>query len=429
MAEPGIFPDGFLWGAATAAHQVEGNNTNSDWWDWENDPFPKAPLAEPSGDACDHFHRFKEDIALLAELGLNTYRFSVEWARIEPRQGEFDNEALRHYADMVDTCLNHGVTPMITLQHFTLPAWLTRAGGWTNPGLPAWFARYTARVMEHLEGRVTYICTINEPGNMITRGYLGTFPTPPFVRDLGAFDAAAAGVNAAHRAARAVIRELAPGVKVGMAHALQDWHADFGGASVMEWARELHEDRFLAETAEDDFVGVQTYTRLDVNAPWFVRPFSAALLRSRGLTQALVVPFLHRQAVAAVPVERPADGIRRTGMGYRWAPEAVGATIRRVANRFPGKEIVITEHGVATDDDVERVEYLREGLSVVHGLIGEGLPIAGYVHWSLMDNWEWWDGFRPRYGLIAVDRASQERTVKPSARWYGDVAKANRMPV
>lgn len=430
MPEPLTFPDRFLWGAATAAHQVEGDNTTSDWWEWETDPSPKAPIAEPSGIACDHWHRYQDDIALLAELGLNTYRFSVEWARIEPRQGEFDREALEHYADMVDTCLSHGVTPMITLQHFTLPAWATHAGGWTNPAFPSWFARYTRLVMERLEDRVRHICTINEPGNVITRGYLGTFPTPPFIRDLDAFDAAAAGLNAAHRSARDVIRELAPGVKVGMTHALQDWHADVGGTATMNWARELHEDRYFAEAAEDDFVGVQTYTRLDVNAPRIIGHLSAALLRSRRLTQALVLPYLRNQAAAAVPTgAAPADGIRRTLMGYLWAPQAVEATCRRVANLFPGKEIVITEHGVATDDDAERIEYIREGLSAVHRMIGDGLPITGYVHWSLLDNWEWWDGYGPTYGLIAVDRADLNRTVKPSARWYGDVARSNRMPV
>ncbi|MFF8015338.1 family 1 glycosylhydrolase [Streptomyces sp. NPDC007929] len=428
MSDPLIFPDRFRWGAATAAHQVEGNNTTSDWWEWETDPTPKAPMADPSGIACDHFNRYKDDIALLAGLGLNTYRFSVEWARIEPREGEFDREALRHYVDMADTCLEHGITPIITLQHFTLPAWVTHAGAWTNPSLPSWFGRYTRHVMEHLQGRAPYICTINEPGNMITRGYLGTFPTPPFVRNLDAFDAAAAGVNAAHRNAREVIRELEPGVKVGMAHALQDWHADSGGTPTLEWARELHEDRFFAETAEDDFVGVQTYTRLDVNAPRIVGYFSAALLRSRRLTQSLVLPHLRRQAAAAVPVEGAADGIRRTQMGYQWAPEAVAWTIRRVAHLFPGKEIVITEHGVATEDDADRIDYIRAGLRVVHQLIDDGLPITGYVHWSLLDNFEWWDGYRPKYGLVAVDRTTQKRVVKPSAHWYGDVARTNQMP-
>ncbi|WP_416972277.1 family 1 glycosylhydrolase [Streptomyces sp. 4F14] len=267
MPDPLTFPDGFHWCAATAVHQVEGNNTTSGWWEWETGPNPKAPMADPSGAACDHFHRCKDDIVLLAELGLNTYRFSVERARVEPREGEFDREALRHYLGMADSCLEHGVTPVITLQHFTLPAWVTRAGAWTNPGLPSWFARCTRHVMEHLRTRAPCICTINEPGNMITRGYLGTFPTPPFVRNLDAFGAAAAGLNSAHRSAREVVRELAPGVKAGMAHALQDWHADPGGSPVLHWARELHEDRFFAETAEDDFLGVQTCTRLDVNAP------------------------------------------------------------------------------------------------------------------------------------------------------------------
>ena len=428
MPESLTFPDHFLWGAATAAHQVEGNNTSSDFWEWETDPYTLVPVAEPSGIACDHFLRYKEDIAMLADLGLNTYRFSVEWARIEPRQADFDEKAIRHYVDVVETCLAHDVTPMITLQHFTLPAWVTHAGAWTNPEFPDWFARYTRYVMERLEGRAPYVCTINEPGNTLTRGYLGTFPTPPFVRNLDAFDAAAEGLNAAHRKAREVIRELAPGVKVGMAHALQDWHANAGGAPVMEWARELHEDRFFVDTADDDFMGVQTYTRLDVNAPRVVKPLSAALVRSRRLTQSLALPLLRHQAAAALSQSAHADGTRLTQMGYRWAPEAVEATTRRMARLFPSKEIVITEHGVATENDTERIDYIRDGLQAVHRLVSEGIPITGYVHWTLLDNFEWWDGYRPKYGLIAVDRTNQERTIKPSAHWYGHVARTNRAP-
>lgn len=423
------FPDAFYWGAATAAHQVEGNNTTSDWWEWENDPAPKVAPAEASGDACDHFRRYRDDIGLLADLGLNTYRFSVEWARIEPRAGEFDQTALQHYGDVVDSCLERGVEPIVTLQHFTLPAWVTHAGSWTNPDMPGYFARYTRRVVERIGDRVRYFATINEPGNMITRGYLGTYPSPPFVRDLTAFDAAADGVNTSHRRARDMIKQIAPGARVGMAHALQEWHANPGGEQIMLWARELHEDRFLTACHDDDFIGVQTYTRVQVNVPRIAAPLSAALLRSRFLTQSVLLPVLRQQAAAVSPAEQavPADGIRRTQMGYPFAPDAVEVTARRVNALFPHKELLITEHGVGTENDTERIEYIDHGLRAVHRMLSEGLPISGYIHWSLLDNYEWWHGYRPKFGLIAVDRTTQRRTPKASARWYGAVAAQNQL--
>lgn len=417
------FPDGFLWGAATAAHQVEGDNRNSDWWEWETARSAELPPVEPSGIACDHFHRYRDDIALLAGLGLNAYRFSVEWARVEPRAGEFDEAALAHYADVVAACVQSGVTPILTLQHFTLPAWVAHAGSWLNPDMPDYFARYTRKVVELLGDRVPYICTVNEPGNLLTRGYLGTFPTPPFIQDLTAFDTAAAAVNAAHRRSRDVIKKLFPGARVGMAHALQDWRANPGGQPLMTFARELYEDRFFAETGQDDFIGVQTYTQVEVDIARIARPVTTAMLRSRRLTEALLLPLLRRSARAAEPAEgtRP-DSRRRTQMGWLWAPEAIERAAGRLDGLFPGKELLITEHGLATDDEAERIEYIDAGLRSIQRMLGDGLPVSGYVYWSLLDNYEWWHGYRPRFGLVAVDRTTQERTAKASARWYGDAA-------
>lgn len=423
------FPNGFLWGAATAAHQVEGDNRSSDWWEWETDGSSKVPVVEPSGSACEHFHRYRDDIALLARLGLNAYRFSVEWARVEPRAGEFDQAALAHYSDVVAACVQSGVTPIVTLQHFTLPAWVAHAGSWLNPDMTDYFARYTRKVIERLGDRVRYFCTINEPGNLLTRGYLGTFPTPPFIQDLTAFDAAAATVNAAHRRARDVIKELFPSARVGMAHALQDWRANTGGTALMAFARELYEDRFLVEADEDDFIGVQTYTPVEVRAPKFTGPLVAAMLHSRRLTEVAMLPLLRMGARATEPAEgkRP-DGRRRTQMGWLWAPEAVEVTAKRVGELFPGKELLITEHGLATNDDAERIEYIDAGLRSVQRMLGDGLTVSGYVYWSLLDNYEWWHGYRPKFGLIAVDRTTQQRTVKASARWYGGVASTRQLP-
>ena len=422
------FPAGFLWGAATAAHQVEGNNDNTDWWDWEQADNPPAPLAEPSGSACEHWTRYRGDIAMLAELGLNAYRFSVEWARVEPAAGTIDRPALLHYRDVVDACVERGVTPIVTLQHFTLPRWVAARGGWTAPGIGHLFATYARTVAESLGDRVPYYCTVNEPGNMITRGYLGIFPTPPFVRSLKQFELAVAGVVAAHRRAREAIKGAHPGARVGIAHALQDWHAGSGGEPLMKWARSLYEDRFFAGVADDDFIGVQTYTRIRADMPAPAAALGRLLLKNRVLTEKVLLPDMRRRAARMEkPVEEEGSPVRRTQMGYEWAPDAVEHSARRVAGIFPGKELLVTEHGVGTEEDSERITYIEEGLRAVGRLLADGLPVSGYIHWSLMDNWEWWDGFRPRFGLVAVDRATQERTIKPSARWYGAVAKANRL--
>ena len=174
-----VFPEGFLWGAATAAHQVEGDNANSDWWAWERRP--GTPCREPSGTACDHYRRFPEDIALLADLGLNTYRFSVEWARVEPSDGTFDPAAIDHYRRVVEVARSHGLIPMVTLNHFTLPAWLADRGGWLAADAPRLFERYCRRVVGALGDAVDWYCTVNEPGVVAFGGYLGAlgFPRGP----------------------------------------------------------------------------------------------------------------------------------------------------------------------------------------------------------------------------------------------------------
>ena len=155
------FPAGFLWGASTAGHQVEGNNVNSDLWVLEH--LPHTVFREPSGDACDHYHRYGDDIALLASLGFNTYRFSVEWSRIEPEEGEFSYASLEHYRRMLAACHEHGLTPIVTYHHFASPRWLTRVGGWLDAQTPERFARYCERVTKHLGDLIGVACTINEP--------------------------------------------------------------------------------------------------------------------------------------------------------------------------------------------------------------------------------------------------------------------------
>lgn len=416
-----VFPPDFLWGTATAAHQVEGGNDQSDWWDWELRP--GTPCREPSGQACDHYQRYPDDVALLAGLGFNIYRFSVEWARIEPADGLFDEAQLQHYRQVAETVRRAGMAPMVTLHHFTLPRWVDRRGGWASRDVPALFERYCRRVVAALGETVDWYCTINEPGVVAFGGYLGALGFPPGKRDVGTWKLAIDGLIKGHRRALGVVRETRPGARVGATHSMQEWEANDGGRSVMGYIRRLNEDVFLAACTDDDFVGVQTYTRVRITLPGFVGPVVRLATALSPVERALVPWLVSRKE----DVARPGDTTRRTQMGYEFRPEAAAATTRRAASLLPGKDLVVTEHGVATDDDAERIEFIERGLTALHGLLDEGLPLRGYVHWSAFDNFEWVQGYAMRFGLIGVDRTTQVRTVKPSARRLGEIARTGRL--
>jgi beta-glucosidase len=416
------FPDGFLWGVATAAHQVEGDNRNSDWWAWEHRP--GSPVAEPSGTAVEHYARFESDIALLAGLGYTTYRFSVEWARVEPAEGHFEEDAVRHYRAVTEAVRDAGMTPIVTLNHFTLPAWLARRGGWIATAAPSLFARYCTRVVTALGDLVDWYCTINEPGAVALGGYVGALGWPPGTTDLPSWNAAIDGLKQAHTRGLAAVKEIRPQARAGATHALIEYEANTGGRPIMEFLRHQMEDTFLAVCADDDFVGVQTYTRAVVHLPSVLAPVTRALVNV-ALLRRLVMPPLVRRGSA--PTDRRSDRVRRTDMGYEYRPQAVAATVRRVADLLPDKDIVVTEHGIATTDDQERVAFITDGLTALHGAIADGVPVRGYIHWAAFDNFEWALGYRMRFGLVAVDRETQERRVKPSGRLLGEIARANAL--
>jgi beta-glucosidase len=414
-----------MWGTATAAHQVEGDNTNSDWWAFEL--MPGTPCTEPSGNAIEHYQRYAHDIALLAGLGFNTYRFSVEWARIEPNEGEFDQAQLDHYRKMVELCHKSKLTPMVTLHHFTLPKWLADRGGWLSPSIQNLFERYTDRVVRAFGDTVEWYCTLNEPGMVAFGGYAGGFAFPPGLHGVGNWKAATAALVKAHKASRRVIKQLQPDAKVGLTNAMQEWESNAGGAPIMKYARGLMEDAYLEAAVDDDFIGVQTYTRARLEMP-----------RAAGIVAsiALAVPPIEKLLVGRVvtwqrdggPAVSHEPGVRSTQMGYEYRPQAVAATVRRAAEFLPGKTIVVTEHGIATSDDAERVEFITDGLRSLQGVIADGIPLRGYIHWSAFDNFEWASGYAMHFGLIAVDRQTQVRTPKPSARFLGEIARANRLP-
>jgi beta-glucosidase len=417
------FPPTFLWGAATAAHQVEGGNVNSDWWDWER--AAGSPVVEPSGNACEHYTRYPQDIALLKSLGLNTYRFSVEWARAEPSEGVFDGAELDHYKKMVDCVVENGLTPMVTLNHFTLPRWVAAEGGWTSKRTPALFERYCRRMVEALGDAIPWYCTINEPTTVATGGYLKLWGFPPGVSDYRLWRRAMAGLVDGHKRAITVIHELRPKAKAGLAVFSSERVANAGGTPATREGLRWNEDVYLEAAVDDDFIGVQAYTRHQLSMPRIAAPLTKALLAVRPL-ESRIVPWVMSWQDLEKGKLAP-KGARVTQMGWEYSPESIAAVVRRIAAIYPDKDLVVTEHGVATTDDRERVEFIVRGLVALRQTIDEGIRLRGYVHWSLMDNFEWPSGYRRNFGLIGVNRETQERTIRPSARLLGEIAQTGKL--
>jgi beta-glucosidase len=411
MTDSFPFPQDFLWGVATAAHQVEGNNANSDCWFLER--LPETIFAEPSGDAVDHYHRYREDIALIAGLGFTSYRFSLEWARIEPEEGHFSVAELNHYRRVLEACHEHGLTPVVTFHHFTSPLWLLAAGGWEGPRTAGLFARYCDRAMAHLGDLIGIACTLNEPNLPWLLKSIGLFSEAPEDRGsvpvwataaerLGVaastvapfqFTATEAAFDvklAAHRAPTAAIKARRPELQVGWTLANSDIQSIDGGQDFADSARRDVNERFLEASRSDDFVGIQTYGR--------------TVFGPDGLAPA-------------------AEGVPTNQMGEEIYPQGLEATIRE-AHRVAGIPVIVTENGLATEDDTQRLAYLRTAVDGVASCLADGIDVRGYIAWTAFDNYEWIFGYRPKFGLIAVDRTTQERTPKESARFLGSLARA-----
>jgi beta-glucosidase len=407
------FPTGFLWGTATAAHQVEGQNVASDFWVLEHTP--GTGFKEPSGDACDQWHRYREDIALLAALGFGAYRFSIEWARIEPEEGQISLAALDHYRRVLACCHEHGLVPVVTYQHFTAPRWLAADGGWTDPRSADRFARFCERATRHLGDLVGIACTINEPNTpmlishslKLNGGGLEAFQEAGLVeaaRRLGVprarlqpFLFAHAGrtrdvMVQAHLKARDAIKSARRrDFPVGVTLAMQDDQAVPGGEAMRDRVRAELYGAFLDVARQDDFVGVQTYTRMRWGADGPVGP---------------------------------EPGVPVLLMGYEFWPEALEGSVRYAA-QAAGVPIHVTENGIGTTDDAQRIAYVRRALTALGRCLADGLDVRSYFYWSLLDNFEWLFGYGPRFGLVDVDRTTQRRTVKPSGQWLGRIAQAN----
>jgi beta-glucosidase len=405
------FPKGFLWGAGTAAYQVEGNNVASDIWLAEN--VQPTMFTEHSGDADNSFELWPTDLDLVRGLGLNSYRFSLEWARIEPEPGMISIAMLDHYKAMIDGCRARNLTPVVTFNHFTVPCWVAARGGWSNPEAPMLFARFCDRAARHLAPGIGFATTLNEPNTVNLIGQ--AFP-PQFLELLRAMNAAAGracdassfqiamlpdpemlpavqkNLLAAHRAGRAAIKAARGDLPVGVSLAMPDDEA-VGPDSLRDAMRKAHYGAWIEAVKDDDFLGVQNYDRVRWDNKGIMAPPAGATLN---LTGREVYP-----------------------------PSLANAV--RYAHTASGLPIMVTEHGIVTgqNDDALRAAFIPHALADLQAVISDGVPVLGYMHWSLLDNFEWVFGYKYHYGLFSVDRTSFARSAKPSAAIYGAIARRN----
>lgn len=391
------FPPGFLWGTAISAHQSEGNNVASDAWLCEN--ISGSLYHEPSRDACDSYHRYGEDIAIAAGLGLNCYRMGIEWARIEPEPGLFSQAALDHYRRVLDTCHAHGLAPMITFNHFTVPRWFAARGGFEVADSAALFARFAERATARLGDLIGYASTFNEaniprlislffrrPGaDRVIDAMLATcaracqsdrFSSLLFVP----YERTEAALLEAHALATAAMKAGPGEFPVGVTLSMQDVQAADDSGAALAFTDTLY-GPWLDVARGADFIGVQTYTRIVVGRDGVVPP--------------------------------PADA-ELTAAGYEFYPPALGACIRFAADRIR-VPIIVTESGIATDDDSRRIAFVDAAVGEVRQALADGLDVRGFIYWSLLDNFEWTRGYGEHFGLVGVDLTTFARTPKPSA--------------
>lgn len=380
------FPEDFWWGAATSAHQVEGGNTNSDWWRAEE----TGTVRFRSGRAAEHYTRYEADFDLAVDLGHNAHRISIEWARIEPQPGVFDEEQIAHYALVLRALKSRGLTTFVTLHHFTNPIWFADLGAWEAKDATGLFERYVRRVVPSLAEHVDVWLTINEPTTVAQQGYLaGEWPPHRRLAALAALriiDAQAA----AHVAAYGAIHELVPNATVGYTVTLVNWRPMNPRSS---W------QRFLA----NKLAAITNFRFSD---------------RVRGAHDIIGLQYYFTLPVGAVPHGPGSISTAdKSDLGWDIVPEGFGDVTRALWQRYR-VPIVITENGLADATDAKRERFIRDHLTALRKAMDDGAVVLGYLHWSLIDNFEWSYGYDPRFGLVAVDFDTQERTIRASALAY-----------
>jgi beta-glucosidase len=415
------FPAGFRWGAATSAHQAEGGTTNNNWTAWEQttrqDGRPGIFTGESCGAAADHWNRFAADVGLMADLGLDTYRFSVEWSRVEPAEGRFDGAALARYRSWCEQLRAAGIEPLVTLHHFTEPLWITERGGWEDPRTVDSFVRFAEHVADALGDVVAWWVTVNEPTVYAVMGWwFGEFP--PGKTDAAAMARVLEHLLLAHARAGAAVRQRSPGSRVSIAKNLVLFSARRWWNPAEILAADTLDRLFNRSVLDACLDG-----RLRIRLPG-VGSFEAHHPELAGSLDYLGVNHYFRQLVSVDP--RAAgfvrlgfdDACEKNDMGWDLTPQSLYDALM-LARAYPWP-ILVTEHGTCDEEqpDRRRQWFLLQSLYALAEAIGDGVDVRGYIHWALLDNFEWAHGFEPRFGLYRVDYPTQERTLTGGGELY-----------
>jgi beta-glucosidase len=411
------FPAGFLWGAATSAHQVEGNNRN-DWTEWEKKnaerlakvtpekfadwqvkKFPEMLTPENyiSGRACDHYNCYAEDFDIAKSLGHNAHRFSIEWSRIEPEEGKFDEQEIEHYRKVIKTIRERGMEPFVTLWHWTMPIWLEKKGGCHSQDFIEYFVRYAKYVTEELGNEIKFIVTLNEPTSVIANSYVAGI-WPPQKKNIFSALKVYRILAEAHNAAYEELKKTKNDLKIGLANILQ-FLEPYNEKSVL--------DR-LAAKVSNYYTNKKFYDM------------------TSGRHDFLALQYYFHKRIKFLPGTKN-EKKDVTDMGWEIYPEGIYHLIKNLQKY--DLPIYITENGLADADDMKREKFIKEHLFWAHKAISEGADVRGYFHWSLLDNFEWDKGFWPRFGLVEIDYKTLERKIRPSAQEYAKICQNNEVEI
>ncbi len=390
----------FYFGAATAAHQVEGNNIHSDWWKFEQEVQVKKNFL--SGKATNHYELFDHDFALAEKLGHDAHRFSIEWAKIEPEEGKFQQDVLDHYREVFKSLKKHGLKPFTTLWHFSLPEWFAKKGGFEKRDNIFYYVRYCKKIAEVFKDEMEYIITLNEPMVYLYYAYLAG-KWPPQKKSFVSFVKVLSNLMRAHREVYKNLKQVNPDFKIGVAKNNPAFSPDRRG-NIFDWflvhlLKYLWNHLFLDGISKcQDFIGLNYYFHRNMR-------FDIKMIDQF---------FIH-----------PCNSCDVTDMGWEVYPRGVAGLLRDLWKRYH-KPLIITENGVADHKDRLRGDYIESVLEHIFNVKKEGVDVFGYLHWSLTDNFEWADGYDPRFGLIEIHYGNFVRTVRPSAYKYEKLIKSYR---
>ncbi|MBI1885657.1 MAG: glycoside hydrolase family 1 protein [Chloroflexi bacterium] len=416
-----VFPDGFYWGCAASSHQVEGNCTNNQWWAWEQEG-GHIKDGSVSGLACDHYNRFEEDFALARELGQNAHRMSIEWSRVEPEEGRWDQAEVDHYKRVLESMQGNGLTPFVTLHHFTNPLWFEAKGGWSSPDAPELIARYSGHMAKELGDLAPFWLTINEP-NVVAGACYVAGVHPPQKRDMALGAQAYRNLLVAHGRMYHAVKESAPhDPKVGIVLNMSFVQPADPDSEEDRQSAELY-DRFWNEYF---LAGVEK----GVISPPVGGGEEAPGLK--GTWDVIGLNYYSRTVIrrgsppVGVEAVPPSEDAERSVMGWEVYPEGLYYCLLRL-KRY-GIPVYVTENGISTEDDQQRCRYILRHLREVHRAIGDGVDVRSYLHWSLVDNFEWAEGYGQWFGLVAMEPGTLDRKPRASAYMFRDIARTNRVP-